>query len=99
MFEKKPLTFKIKEVLSEEEKLLKVAGIMLYWAEGSNSKNAQTVDFANSNPKMIVIFTKFLRKICGIREKKLRAFLYCYSNQRPTELVEYWSKLTGISVK
>ena len=46
--------FKSKRHLSESEKRIKVAGIMLYWAEGTLKGN--TVDLANSNPEMIKIF-------------------------------------------
>ncbi len=96
-FFKRPLTFSIKKQLSVKEKNLKIAGVFLYWAEGARlqEKNC-TVDFANSNPEMIKIFVKFLRKICGINEKKLRVFLYCYSNQNIESLINYWYKITSI---
>ena len=51
--------FKIKENLSIADEKLKIAGIMLYWAEGTLKRS--TVDFSNSNPEMIKIFLKFLR--------------------------------------
>ena len=51
--------FKINEAIDVEEQKLKIAGIMLYWAEGTLM--GCTVDFANSNPKMVQIFLKFLR--------------------------------------
>lgn len=47
---------------------------------------------------MILIFLKFLRNICRIDEKRLRAYLYCYPNQDVNSLTKYWSKLTGISL-
>jgi hypothetical protein len=73
---------------------LKVAGTMLYWAEGYQSNLAKSVDFANSQPKMILVFLKFLREICGIQEGKLRGFLYAYSDQDIGELITFWSGLT-----
>lgn len=96
-FEKKPLTFSIKKQLSEKDKKLKMAGIFLYWAEGAkvNGKNCG-VDFANSDPKMIKIFIRFLKKICRVDEKKLRVFLYCYANQDIENIKNYWYKLTDI---
>ena len=98
-FEKKPLTFFIKQELSLREKELKTAGIILYWAEGTKfnpiNRNC-TVDFANSNPAMVKIFLKFLREICGTDEKRLRIYLYCYTNQYPKFLQRYWSKTTKI---
>jgi len=98
-FERKAPSFKVKENLNKEEQLLKQSGVMLYWGEGSQWPGEKIVDFANSNTQMIKIFLEFLRKICGINEKKLRAYLYCYSNQNPEELIKYWSKITNIPQK
>ena len=98
-FKKKKPSFKLKSKLNEKNKILKTAGIMLYWGEGSQWQGEKIVDFANSNPDMIIIFLKFLRKICGINENKLRAYLYCYDDQSPKEILRYWSKITKISKK
>lgn len=98
LFQKKPLSFKIRENLTTEEEKLKIAGLMLYWAEGSLGENNHTVDLANSDPKMIRIFLLFLRIICGIDEKRLRVFLYCYANQNIDEVIDFWKKLTKIPV-
>ena len=78
---------------------MKIAGVMLYWAEGVKPNPANrtwTVDFANSNPRMIKLFPKFLREICGIDEKRLRVLLYCYANQDIEKLKRFWQKITEI---
>lgn len=93
----KPQSFSLKENLSAKEKKLKLLGIVLYWCEGYKAKGGTNVDFANSDPKMIFSFMKFLREICGIEEKKLRILVYCYSNQNPLEIIEFWSKLVKVS--
>lgn len=95
-FQKKKPSFQVKKILTSQEKILKIAGVMLYWAEGSQWHGEVIVDFANSNPDMIKIFLAFLRKVCGIDEEKLRAYLYCYSDQDPRQLVKFWSNLTNI---
>lgn len=98
-FERKPITFSLRQNLSNKEKELKTAGIMLYWAEGCRAnpvKRMWTIDFANSNPRMIEVFLKFLRQICGIEEKRLRVYLYCYSNQNIEAIKKYWQKITNI---
>ncbi len=95
-FSKKLSSFKLKKIINTEEKILKTIGVMLYWGEGYKAKSAKNVDFANSDPAMITAFLNFLRKICGIKETKLRAFLYCYSNQEPKNLLRFWSRLTKI---
>lgn len=96
-YRKKPSFKLIKRKLSRKEEALKNLGIMLYWCEGSKWPGEQQVDFVNSDPEMIRIFLKFLREICGIKEKKLRVLLYCYSNQNVENLIEFWSNLTTIS--
>ena len=100
-FEKKPLSYLIKQNLSGKEEKLKIAGIMLYWAEGCKFNlitRAHVVDFANSNPQMIKLFLKFLREICGIQEKRLRVLLYCYADQNIETLKKYWYRITKISL-
>lgn len=96
-FKNKSLTFSLKKRLSTKDKRLKIAGIFLYWAEGAKlSEKNCGIDFANSNPEMIRIFVKFLREICGVDRKKLRVYLYCYSDQSIEILLNYWYKLTNI---
>jgi hypothetical protein len=86
--------FEVKSGLSISEEKLKIAGIMLYWAEGTLRNT--TVDFANSNPEMIKIFLRFLRIICGIKEERLRVYLYAYSHHNLEQLKSYWHNTTGI---
>ena len=95
-FEKKKPSFTLKGNLTRYDRELKILGTVLYWGEGYKGKKASIVDFANSDPKMVSIFTHFLRTICGIKENKLRIFLYCYSNQNVNKLINFWSKLTKI---
>jgi len=99
-YNKQKPSFTIKKDLSFVDKKLKIAGIMLYWAEGYKnlSKNIRggTIDLANSDTKMIKTFLKFLREICGINESRLRVQMYCYANQNVDLLKKYWSDNTDI---
>ena len=95
-FEKKPITFSLKKYLSAGEKELKTAGIMIYWAEGNKANPENGIDFANSEPKTIKLFLGFLRNICGIDEKRLRVYLYCYADQEVDTVKEYWQLITNI---
>ena len=90
-----PSSFKTRSKLTNKEKLLKTAGLMLYWGEGAKTSDS-TVDLANSDPLMIKLFLKMLRKIYRVNEEKLRVLLYCYKNQKITGLINYWTKITGI---
>jgi len=98
LFARKPLSFKVKKNLTVSEEKLKIAGIMLYWAEGAKilKPGRGTIDLANSDPEMVKLFLKFLREICGIDEKRLRGYLYCYANQDIEEIKQYWTTTTNI---
>jgi len=96
-FENKPLSFSPKKQLSVSDEKLKMAGVFLYWAEGAKADGKNCgVDFANSNPEMIKIFVRFLREICRVDKRRLRVFLYCYSDQPIENIKNFWYKLTNI---
>mgnify|MGYP001573687061 CR=1 FL=1 len=86
--------FKIKEKLSEQEEKLRIAGVMLYWGEGTKSGNCVTL--SNSNPKMVTLFLKFLRCVCNVSENRLRALLHIYSDHNEEEVKIFWSHITKI---
>lgn len=74
--------------------MLKLAGVMLYWGEGS--KKGNSVALANSDPLMVSVFMKFLRDICGIDNERVRATIHYYGDHDPRELLSYWSRITRI---
>lgn len=94
-FESKPLSYGIKTLLTREEEDLKLAAVMLYWAEGYKVGKG-TIDFANSDPAMAVLFRTFLARICNVDESRLRCALYCYEGQDVPLIMEYWSKLLQV---
>jgi len=97
-FEAKPLSYNLKSKLTDKEERLKFAAIMLYWAEGYKvGKN--TIDFANSDPQMALIFKHFLSRVCRVDEKRIRGHLYCYEGQDIKALTRYWSNLLSIPEK
>ncbi len=94
-FSKSPLSFTVKSNLSQQEELLRVAGLMLYWGEGGK-RNSKGIDFANADPSMITVFLRFLRTIYQIDESRLRVYLYSYQSLPTIDLISYWSSLTNI---
>lgn len=95
-FESKAPSFCIKEGLTPQEERLKLAAVMLYWAEGYKAGKMQTVDFTNSDPDMALVFIRFLRRVCGVDEQKLRCSIYCYEGQNVATLTRFWSVLLDI---
>jgi hypothetical protein len=89
--------FQLKEELSPAENDLKITGIMLYWGEGAKTGN--TLKLANSNPDMIMVFLSFMRKICGVDEKRIKMILHLYRDQDQAFLERFWSSTTTIGLQ
>lgn len=98
-FDKAEPSFRKNKINTEYKRELKAIGSMLYWGEGYKSEKSSYVDFSNSDSEMVKMFLKYLRNIYRVDESKFRVLLYCYSNQKVNELIDYWSKLTRISKK
>lgn len=99
LFRQKTPSFKVRKNSSILAKEIEIAGVMLYWAEGYKSINANWVDLANSDPRMISVFLNFLRTTYEVDERKFRVLLYCYANQDVLKLINFWSRLTKIPSK
>ena len=94
-YEAKPLSYHIKHELNLEKENLKLSAVMLYWAEGYKV-GEHGIDFANSDPEMAFLFRRFLTEICGIDERRLRCFVYCYEGQDIEKLINFWSELLEV---
>jgi transposase-like protein len=69
---------------------LHLAGCMLFWAEGSKTRNS--VDFTNSDPEMMVKFLHFLRSCYGVCDERVRLDLNCYlgNGLGLVEIEDWW---------
>ena len=84
---------KIKKLSSRE---LFLAGLFLYWAEGSKTTNA-AIGFTNTNPNMLKFYIRWL-KLLGVKQNQLRVSLHLYSDMNIKEREKYWSKELSISL-
>ena len=80
-------------VLTKRELLL--IGTALYWAEGAKQKESKTqvseqVVFANSDPRMLRVFIRFLERCCGIRSSELNFRVYLHDTADAMEARNYW---------
>jgi hypothetical protein len=85
------------ENLSDRELLL--VGVALYWGEGAkrySRRGAETMDFSNSDHKMIRLYLRFIREIFKVPEKKIRAGILVHENIDIDKAKEYWSRATGL---
>jgi transcriptional regulator with XRE-family HTH domain len=80
--------------LSEREFL--VLGLALYAGEGS--KTDDKIYFANSDPRLILLFVSWLRRFFEVDESRLRIKLYLHDGLDLDAANEFWSSLTDIPV-
>ena len=72
-----------------------VAGLMLYWGEGDSSLKRQ-VKLANTDPRMIVVFKKFLLDVCKIPKENIFVILTIYPDLSEKKCKKFWSTKTKI---
>ncbi len=85
----------VQEIGNLSERELFIAGIALYWAEGFKKDNL--VGFSNSDPKMIILFIKWL-KLCGIDRSRLKFRLGINESyeKRVDEIQIFWQTTLNI---
>jgi transcriptional regulator with XRE-family HTH domain len=81
-------------LLSERDFL--VAGVALYAAEGAKSDG--DLKFANSDPRFIYFYCRWLRHFFEIDESRLRLRLYLHQGLDLDAANEYWSRITAIPI-
>ena len=82
---------KIKKLSSRE---LFLAGLFLYWGEGSKTTNA-AIGLTNTNPNMLKFYIKWL-DLLGIKRNQLRVHLHLYSDMNIKKQEKYWSEELSI---
>jgi hypothetical protein len=73
-----------------------IAGILLYWAEGAKQKESnvsQRVSFSNSDPKMILLFDKWLKKFCNVNQKDIVYGIYIHKTADSGKSKKFWEKI------
>ncbi|MDP2904727.1 MAG: hypothetical protein Q8O22_00310 [Candidatus Omnitrophota bacterium] len=74
---------------------LKLAGLMLYWAEGNKKHH---VGVSNSDPEMIRFVMKWFREIYGVPDAKFKVYLNIHSGQNELQIKEFWSDVIKLPV-
>jgi Homeodomain-like domain len=66
------------------------AGCMLYWAEGSKSRNQARI--CNADPEIVRFFAEFLRKFFNLPDEQFRVACYLYADHidRQREVEYFW---------
>lgn len=75
---------------------LKSLLVMLYWAEGSKGRG--TMGFANTDPKLALLYITLLRKCFDIKEEKIRIRLHLHYYHPIKKTRKYWSDLLNVPI-
>ena len=75
-----------------------VAGLMIYWGEGDSKLNNGAIRVSNSDPLMIKLFYKFVRRYLSEISSKAKIYLVLYPDLDDQICRKYWSKQTGLSL-
>ena len=92
-----------REIENISTKELLLMGTMLYWAEGSKSKEhniSQGVVFSNSDAFMVKLFLKWLMDAIKINPERITFEVYIHDSalERAILIKEHWAKMTGFSI-
>jgi DNA-binding transcriptional MerR regulator len=83
------------EIISLTENEFKLAGLMLYWAEGNKT---EFVGFSNSEPKIVRFMVEWFKRVCGVPIRKIKAYLNLHSGQNENQIKKFWTNVTGLSI-
>lgn len=74
---------------------VKIALALLYLAEGAK-RDTSSLMFGNSDPRIIKLFLRLLRRCYDVDETKFRCTVQCRSDQDVEKLNSFWSRVTRI---
>lgn len=74
------------------KKILEIIGLILWITEGDKTQ----LSLSNGNPSIIQKYLEFLRKICHLKEEKIKAVIHCHDSLPYRDCLKYWSKITQI---
>jgi len=87
-----------KELLPLSKRELLIAGIFLYWGEGTK-KMTDNLSVANTDPDVIKFVIFWMTKILGVPKSSLKAKLHLYSDMNIQKEHLFWSEELGIPLE
>ncbi len=82
-------------ILPLSKKELFLAGLLLYWAEGTKNPK-RGLNFSNSNPAMIKFFLRWVQEILRIPISSYKILLHLYNDMNMNDEIQYWSNILQI---
>jgi len=90
------------EIESINKRDIWLIGIALHWAEGAKEKENGTktgINFSNSDPRMILLFRKWLINTFSVNNSNLVYELYIHKTANIEKAQIYWSQILSISIE
>lgn len=81
-------------ILPLSRKELLIAGLFLYWGEGS--KTTGSVSINNTDPEILRFSLYWLNKVLKVPKNKIRVYLHLYKDMNIKQELEFWSKILKI---
>ena len=85
-----------KDIGNFSKRDLFLAGLFLYWGEGTKAANSSVV-LTNTNPAMLKFFIRWL-ELLSIKRKDLKVKLHLYSDMNIRQSLDFWSKELKIPI-
>lgn len=93
----------LKKYYDEEKRILLpltqrellIAGIFLYWGEGTKARNSSLV-VANTDPQLVQFALLWMTKALNIPKSKIQVLVHLYKDMNIEESLDYWSSLLKI---
>ena len=87
-----------KDIKIMDRNHLLILGSALYWGEGTKYVGrSPSLIFTNSDPDMIKVYMKFLRRGLLIKEMDIKAGIHIHPYVDVKKSREFWSKVTGLA--
>ena len=83
-----------KDISTLSEREMFIAGLFLYWGEGSKTQNTLTA-ISNTDPAVLIFFIKWL-EMFGVPREKLKVCIHLYQDMDAEAELNYWSEVLDL---
>lgn len=91
-----------KEIENISEREFWLIGIAIYWAEGAKQKPhnvSQRVSFCNYDYGMVLLFDKWLKEACHLKNDDLVYSIYMHRTADKEKIKKFWEKLLNTKIE
>lgn len=83
-------------LVARDTSSLKLLCAMIYWCEGSKTRNDSALTFTNSDPELVAFFLSLLRQAFRVDESRFRILMHLHAYHDVRKQLRFWSKVTNI---